>query len=910
MNTRHTEPTHHTGHAGHTATTSGRGASATTSGRRASARVVIPRETLLAVESPGRYVGGEYGSLEPLESWDHLYVVALCFPDLYEIGMSNTAIKLLYTLLNQSDGVRCERVFTPAPDFEAALRASGTPLYTLESRIPLSECDMVAFSVGYELSATNVLNVLDLGGIPIRAEDRCSDDPLVIAGGPALINPAPFGGFFDGVFIGEAEGTLTQMVTTLKDTPQRRDAVAHLREDPHVWTRENPTARRAIWNDFGVSPVKIRFPVPSIRVVQDHATVEIMRGCPQGCRFCSAGVLYRPYRMKPFEVVEEEVDHLVHALGYRTITLSSLSSGDYEGIYDLYVRLNERFAGDRVAFALPSLRVNSMTLPLLEQVNQVRKSGLTFAVETAGEAGQRALNKMVPVEASVRILQEAQERGWRHAKLYFMIGLPIPSDNEIEEILDYVDELRSKTSLSYNVAVATFVPKPHTPFQWERQLTEEESLERIMALKHALRRRKIKLGYQAPFHSVLEGLVARGDADVGAVLEEAFRRGARLDAWEEHIDRDLWRSVLAEAGSGLPDRILAPRDPESPLPWDGVKLGVSPGTLRRERRRAREGRLTEQCSPDCRDRCGVCNARVAARTLSARTANRRGAVPRDPARSGGTPPPGEAAHASPPPTERRPQQVLQQPPRQPDHDEGVDQPRPAGIPYILRFAKEGTAVYVPHLSVVNTFGRALLRAGIPVEYTRGFHPKPRLEFAQPLSTGVAGREELVRLWVSNSIHPKTLSQRLTEALPPGMRVIDAWPHSNDSKHARAKLMSVYWGGVYRIEGHISPELRDYLKTAPEVVRCEDEVTPEAGNPASGEPAPQVGTATETADAVIITVDRSRGSGRGLTKLLEGALGDHPVRRGVSVTRLRSYAKDPKTREPVSFRERFPEKPPA
>ena len=910
-------------------------------------RVELPQDMLLSVEAPARYAGGEFGAVEPLreeESSAHdPYLIALCFPDLYEIGMSNTAIKILYTLLNQMPGVRCERVFAPAPDFEEALRNSGTPLFTLESRIPLHQCDMIAFSVGYELSASNILNVLDLGGLALRRNDRSAAAPLVIAGGPALINPLPLAPFLDGVFIGEAEGVLPEIVSALADLvtgsaegAEKRGAgeadeggedgqeggtlprteTAVLEENPHVWTAGAPKARRAVWQDFGRKALKIRFPVPNMKIVQDHATVEIMRGCPQGCRFCSAGIVYRPFRMKPYEVIEEEVEHLVYGLGYRTITLSSLSSGDYEDIYQVYVRLNRRFAGEHVAFALPSLRVNSMTLPLLEQINQVRKSGLTFAVETPGEAGQRALNKFVPLEHTLEILQEAERRGWRHAKLYFMIGLPVPEADPVEKILAYVDALREHTKLNFNVAVATFVPKPHTPFQWEPQLSEEQALEQIMYLKRELKHRRIKLGYQAPFHSVLEGIIARGDDTVADLIERAFRLGARLDAWEDYIDRELWRRAMADTSSVIPASLLGSRDPKSPLPWKGVKLGTATSVLKRERDRALQGELSPPCAPDCSERCGVCNPEVYARTLSSLqkpAAEGRGTSKTDDLAygEGG----GDAGG------------LRQEPPRGPAAASRIGQEppgRPSRLPMILAFRKTGPSVYIAHLSLVNTFARALQRAGLPLAFTEGFHPKPRMEFTQPLSTGVASEDEYLRVWIRpESVHEMAQAQNLCEEisrqLPRGMAVHDAWIHAVETKEDRAALMSVYRGGEYRIErvarqprhsehhaeeesssgtGLELEELAEGLASLPEVLSI--------GRSRVSDAAPE---------ALQIRVDRSSGSGKGLTKILGEVLGDHPVRKGWSVTRIRSHARE-RERErgresqgegtPVSFRQRFPE----
>lgn len=801
---------------------------------------------LARVENPGRYVGGEFGAREPVRSDPDAgeYLVAVCFPDLYEIGMSNTAIKLLYTRLNALPGVRCERVFAPAPDFEAEIAAAGISLYTLESGIPLSDCDLVAFSVGYELSATNILTVLERGAIPRRSTDRDGAAPLVIAGGPVSTNPVPFGAFFDGFFVGEAEGELERLVGELAEMKRRgasREAqLERLHGSPHVWwPGAERRVRRAIWTEFGSGPALLSAPVPSIRVVQDHGVVEIMRGCPQGCRFCSAGVFYRPVRMKDYTAIEQEVANLVHGHGYRHITLSSLSTGDYADVHALFRYLNRRFASQRVSFSLPSLRVSSFTLPLLAEVSQVRKSGLTFAVETPGEAGQLAINKQVPLDRTREILQRAREMGWRLAKFYFMIGLPVPEQDEVGAILEFMGELRSSVKMNFNVAVATFVPKPHTPFQWSRQLGEHEALERIMELKRGLKRLGMKLGYQAPFQSCLEGVISRGDGRVGDLIERAWESGCRLDAWEDHLDRDAWRATLEEAPWSVHEELFRERDPREELPWSVVTTGVSTAAMRRELERSRRGELTEQCAPGCDHPCGVCNDLVRLRPADPAPGDE--ALPPRPAAAGDGAGGGEGDAAETTVRHRM----------------------------LFRFTKTGRAVFVPHLGLMGVFERAYRRAGLPVAFTEGFNPKPRQEFAQPLSLGIASEAEIAIVSVSESIRPQEFCELLSAALPPGIDVTAA-EHLVETERNVPSLMSMYWGSDFRIDlggADVEP--------ARLVSMLED--------------APGVRWVLEDEEALEVRIAHEGGRARGLGKLLKTTFGQDPAALGLRLTRTATHA---------------------
>ncbi|MCX7030464.1 MAG: TIGR03936 family radical SAM-associated protein [Spirochaetes bacterium] len=692
-------------------------------------------ERILArVQRPGRYAGGEYGSV--VKEGDGLLRVAVSYPDLYEIGMCNAAVRIIYRDLNRLDGVACERVFAPAPDLEAVLRDEGASLFSLETRRPLRSFDLIAFSIGFELTLTNLLAILDLGGVPLRAAERGESDPIVIAGGPAVSNPAPLGAFLDGVFIGEAEGWLTGMFTRLarmKRSGARREALREtLRGDSSIWFagRTEPV-RRAFWRGFGNAAETAAFPVPSMRVVQDHGTVEIMRGCPNACRFCHAASYYRPCRRKDPASIRQEASDLVRLAGYREITLSSLSSGDYPGIHGLVRGLNAAWAAEKVSFSLPSLRVDSLALGLLAEVAEVRKSGLTFAVETPRPEWQLDVRKQVPVDKVIAILREAKARGWKAAKFYFMVGLPPASgEDEAGPIVDFLREVRSATGMTLNVNVASFIPKPHTPYERAVQLGEQDALEAIQRVRNSLHGFGFKIGYHAPLLSLLEGLVSRGDERAGELVLAAYRRGARLDAWEEYLQADTWRSVIAEAPWDAAAETCRPRTSEERLPWADIALALS---------------------------------RSAVYEPAAEQADR------------------EVEH-----TRIVPAGIVDAPAGEPSR-------------VLFRFAKRGRAVWISHLDLMSAFERSLVRAGYRAKFTEGFNPKPRLEFASPLALGAESTAEIASVELEAYDGAGGFAERMNRALPPGISVEEAAPMPAVPRGCRRpSLGSAYWGSEYRL----------------------------------------------------------------------------------------------------------------
>ncbi len=698
---------------------------------------------LQGVEKPGRYVGGEYGSAART---DASLTVAISYPDLYEIAMSNSAVRILYGILNGLPDVLCERVFAPAPDFEERLRSAGIPLFSLESGRALHDFDIIGFSFGYELTMTNALAILESGGVTVEAGRRGDSEPIVIVGGPAASNPVPFGVFADCAFIGEAEGwaerAFSEMARMKARGAGRSDLLAWLRSEPSVWhPGRSEKVRRALWRGFARGRADTCFPVPSVRVVQDHGTVEIMRGCPNACKFCHATVFYRACRRKARELILEEVERLVTAGGYRQITLSSLSSGDFEGIHDLVNELNALYASRLVSFAFPSLRVDSLGLKLLAEISEVRKSGLTFAVETATDEWQKEVRKSAGLEKVVQILKEARSQGWRAAKFYFMVGLPASfEDDEASAIVQFLSSVRARTGMSLNVNVAGFIPKPHTPYERAAQIGEAKALEKIMAVKAGLRGAGIKVGYHAPFLSILEGIVSRGDERAGRLVLDAFRRGARLDAWEEHIRTDIWNEAIAAAGWDVVAETCRQRAPGEKLPWDIVALGLSASVI-------------VDIAPEAR-------------------------------------PAPEAATALPAP---RPVPNAVPAPR-------VAPAEAAAAPRIVfTFSKTGRAVFVSHLDLMTLMERALARAGYTPRFTEGYNPKPRLEFASPLGLGIPSREEIAAVDLHDFDNESSFLSRMSSALPAGIAVHKAAVAAVRPMAPRRSLMSACWGAEYEVE---------------------------------------------------------------------------------------------------------------
>jgi len=540
------------------------------------------------VRRPARYIGNELNSIH--KDWETVKIkVALAYPDLYEIGMSNLAIQILYYILNNEPDVVAERVFCPAPDLEEQLSANNFPLSTLESLKPINQCDLIGISLGHELTYTNIITMLKLGNIPIYSRDRKDSDPLIMAGGPCSFNPEPVAEFFDFFFIGGAEEVIVEIVKLLqcyidKTRQEKLEALAKLpgifvpQFNNSTMKQSNNKVVKQIIKDFNNVPYPIKPIVPFIEAIHDRAVVEIMRGCKWGCKFCQAGWVSRPMRTKSIEKITTLTEHLIQNTGYEELSLISLSSSDYPQIDKLAKSLADKYSQQKISIALPSLRSNNFSIKLAKEISRVRPSGITIAPEAGTQRLRDVIGKQLSEEDILESVKTAFEEGIESIKLYFMIGLPSETDEDLLGICELARKiLQTGKAISkrarITVNLSTFIPKPHTPLQWEEQITIEETFAKQRLIKENLKVKSIQVRWHHAEASFLEGVFSRGDKKLAKVIEKAWELGARLDAWSEHFKFDLWQKAFAECGLD-PNEYLKARAKEKSLPWDYIDTGV------------------------------------------------------------------------------------------------------------------------------------------------------------------------------------------------------------------------------------------------------------------------------------------------------------------------------------------------
>ncbi len=760
-------------------------------------KLALKDEILMQVEKPARYTGGEINAV--MKDAEQVAVrFVMCFPDVYEIGMSHLGIQIIYSMLNQFEDVWCERVYSPWVDLDRIMRREHIPLFALESQDPVRDFDFLGITIQYEMCYTNILQILDLSGIPLLSRDREENDPIVIGGGPCTYNPEPICDFFDLFYIGEGETRYRQLLDLYKecrgDGLGRKEFLRRAAQVPGIYVpslyevvyREDGTIDHRTALEDGI-PMTIEkelvsdvtntfYPdkpvVPFIKATQDRVVLEIQRGCIRGCRFCQAGQLYRPVRERSTAMLEDYALKMLESTGHEEISLSSLSSSDYSCLPELLDFLIEICDRKKVNISLPSLRIDAFSLDVMNKVQDVKKSSLTFAPEAGSQRLRDIINKGLTREVILEGARLAFTGGWTRVKLYFMLGLPMETEEDIQEIAglcndiaavfyDTVPKEKRTGRVQITASTSFFIPKPFTPFQWARQCTREEFLEKAYltrtTIARQLNQKSIKYNWHEADLSVLEGILARGDRKLNQAVRKAYEKGCIYDAWSEYFKNDVWMESFAECNIDPAFYITRERGDDEIFPWDFISCGVSRQFLLREWHKAKKGIVT----PNCREKCSGCGA---------------------------------ARYGTGVCMESRQEKKIPVKPLSHVVDTLRNEDR---IKVRIKFSKYGAVRFIGHLDVMRYFQKAVRRADIDIAYSEGFSPHQVMSFAAPLSVGHTSQGEYLDIEVNTFTTETELQNRLQAVMAEGIDILKVQLLPKEEKNAMASVAAASYLVTFR-----------------------------------------------------------------------------------------------------------------